>query len=88
MEIDEHGLDTVDKMILDAIIIKFGGGSVGLETLAAAVSDEGDTLTDVYEPYLLKLGLSTRLPGGGLLQSRLIASWDIRCKKDFRLRAV
>lgn len=64
LEIDEHGLDTVDRMILDAIIIKFGGGPVGLETLAAAVSEESDTLTDVYEPYLLKLGFIHKTPRG------------------------
>ncbi|NLV23035.1 MAG: Holliday junction branch migration DNA helicase RuvB [Syntrophomonadaceae bacterium] len=64
LEIDEHGLDTVDRMILDAIIIKFGGGPVGLETLSAAVSEEGDTITDVYEPYLLKLGFIHKTPRG------------------------
>ena len=64
LEIDEHGLDTVDRMILSAIIIKFGGGPVGLETIAAAVSEESDTITDVYEPYLLKLGLIHKTPRG------------------------
>lgn len=64
MEVDEFGLDNVDRMILEAIIIKFGGGPVGLETLAASVSEENDTLTDVYEPYLLKLGLIQKTPRG------------------------
>ena len=64
LEIDSYGLDTVDRMILDAIIIKFGGGPVGLETLAACVSEETDTLTDVYEPYLLKLGFINKTPRG------------------------
>lgn len=64
LEIDKYGLDTVDRMILDAIIIKFGGGPVGLETLAAAVSEENDTITDVYEPYLLKLGFIHKTPRG------------------------
>ncbi len=64
LEIDSFGLDTVDRMILDAIINKFGGGPVGLETLAASVSEETDTLTDVYEPYLLKLGLINKTPRG------------------------
>lgn len=64
LEIDSYGLDTVDRMILDAIINKFGGGPVGLETLAASVSEETDTLTDVYEPYLLKLGFITKTPRG------------------------
>lgn len=64
LEIDSHGLDMVDRMILDAIIIKFGGGPVGLETLSASVSEETDTLSDVYEPYLLKLGLINKTPRG------------------------
>jgi len=64
LEIDECGLDTVDRMILEAIITKFGGGPVGLDTLAASVSEETDTVTDVYEPYLLKLGLIQRTPRG------------------------
>lgn len=64
LEIDDQGLDTVDRMILDAIIIKFGGGPVGLETLSASISEEADTLTDVYEPYLLKLGFIQKTPRG------------------------
>lgn len=64
LEIDACGLDMVDRMILDAIITKFDGGPVGLETLAASVSEETDTLTDVYEPYLLKLGLINKTPRG------------------------
>lgn len=64
MEIDEQGLDMVDRMILEAIIAKFGGGPVGLETLAACVGEEPDTLSDVYEPYLLKLGLIQKTPRG------------------------
>lgn len=64
MEIDDEGLDNVDRMILEAIIVKFGGGPVGLETLSACVSEESDTITDVYEPYLLKLGLIQKTPRG------------------------
>jgi Holliday junction DNA helicase RuvB len=64
LEIDECGLDNVDRMILEAMINKFGGGPVGLDTLAAVVSEEGDTLSDVYEPYLIKLGLIQKTPRG------------------------
>lgn len=64
LEIDECGLDNVDRMILKALIDKFGGGPVGLETLAAVVSEEGDTLSDVYEPYLIKLGFIQKTPRG------------------------
>lgn len=70
LEIDSQGLDTVDRMILDAIIIKFGGGPVGLETLAACISEETDTLTDVYEPYLLKLGFIHKTPRGRVATAR------------------
>ncbi|MGE5422140.1 MAG: Holliday junction branch migration DNA helicase RuvB [Ignavibacteriales bacterium] len=64
LEIDEQGLDNLDRGILEAIIKKFGGGPVGLDTLAAAVSEETDTVEDVYEPYLLKIGFIQRTPRG------------------------
>ncbi|MBC7076618.1 MAG: Holliday junction branch migration DNA helicase RuvB [Syntrophomonadaceae bacterium] len=70
LEIDEWGLDTMDRMIIEAIIVKFGGGPVGLETLAAAVSEETDTISDVYEPYLLKLGLIQKTPRGRIATER------------------
>ncbi len=64
MDIDEKGLDSVDRMILEAIIVKYSGGPVGLETIAACVSEETDTLVDVYEPYLIKLGFIQKTPRG------------------------
>lgn len=64
MEVDELGLDKNDRRILEALIHKFGGNPVGLNTLAAAVSEEEDTLTSVYEPFLIRLGLLTRTPKG------------------------
>lgn len=64
MEIDDQGLDNLDRCILETIIRKFGGGPVGIDTLAAAVSEENDTLEDVYEPYLLKIGYIQRTPRG------------------------
>ena len=60
MEIDELGLDDIDRRVLRAIIEKFGGGPVGLETIAASISEEADTIMDVYEPYLLQLGFMER----------------------------
>jgi Holliday junction DNA helicase RuvB len=62
--IDQIGLDQVDKKILTAIIEKFNGGPVGLDTLAAMISEESQTLEDVYEPYLLQLGFIDRTPRG------------------------
>ena len=64
MEIDELGLDLVDRRILETIIDKFAGGPVGLETLAAATGEENTTIEDVYEPYLLQLGFISRTPRG------------------------
>jgi Holliday junction DNA helicase RuvB len=64
LDVDVLGLDRLDREILRAICVTFGGGPVGLSTLAAAVSEEQDTLEDVYEPYLLKTGLIERTPRG------------------------
>jgi len=64
LEVDSAGLDRLDREILRAICEKFGGGPVGLSTLAVAVSEEQDTLEDVYEPYLLQQGLIKRTPRG------------------------
>jgi len=64
LEIDPMGLDSVDKKILQAIIEKFGGGPVGLDTLAASIDEEPGTLEDVAEPYLLQLGFIQRTPRG------------------------
>jgi holliday junction DNA helicase RuvB len=64
LEVDELGLDRLDREILRAICLKFGGGPVGLSTLAVAVGEEQDTIEDVYEPYLLQEGLIKRTPRG------------------------
>ncbi len=64
MEIDELGLDSVDRKMLDAIIRHFGGGPVGLETLAAVTGEAAVTIEDVYEPYLMQLGFLNRTPRG------------------------
>lgn len=63
-EVDEEGLDKLDRAILWAICEKFGGGPVGLSTLAASIGEEPDTLEDVYEPYLVQRGLLQRTPRG------------------------
>ncbi len=64
LEVDKLGLDSVDRNILHAIIKKFHGGPVGLDTLAAATGEENITIEDVYEPYLLQLGFISRTPRG------------------------
>ena len=64
LDIDWLGLDDLDRRVLDSIIAKFNGGPVGLETLAASISEEADTIMDVVEPYLLQLGFLDRTPRG------------------------
>ena len=64
LEIDSHGLDEMDKRILETIIVKFGGGPVGLNSIAAAVGEEADTLEEVYEPFLIMEGYIQRTPQG------------------------
>jgi Holliday junction DNA helicase RuvB len=67
LEVDEQGLERVDRELLDAIASKFGGGPVGLSTLAVALGEETDTIEDVYEPYLLQLGFLQRTPRGRVI---------------------
>ena len=64
LEIDDLGLDEVDHKVLRSIIEKFDGGPVGLDTIAASISEESDTIMDVYEPYLLQVGFIQRTPRG------------------------
>ena len=64
LEIDHLGLDPIDRRMLGAVIENYGGGPVGLETLAATIGEEAVTLGDVYEPYLMQLGFLTRTPRG------------------------
>jgi len=64
LEIDENGLDEMDKRIIETIIAKFGGGPVGLNSLAVAVGEEPDTIEEVYEPYLIMEGYLKRTPQG------------------------
>ncbi len=68
--IDEIGLDSMDKEILAAIIEKFDGGPVGLNTISAAISEEKSTIEDIYEPFLIKLGFLERTPKGRIATKR------------------
>jgi holliday junction DNA helicase RuvB len=64
LEVDEHGFDEIDRKLLRTIIDKFGGGPVGLNTIAAAISEEKDAIEDIYEPFLLQIGFLDRTPRG------------------------
>jgi len=67
LEVDEAGLERTDRELLSAIVHKFGGGPVGLSTLAVSLGEEPDTIEDVYEPYLLQLGYLQRTPRGRVI---------------------
>ena len=79
LEVDSMGLDNTDRNILMTMIEKFGGGPVGLDTLAAAIGEDSGTIEDVYEPYLIKNGFINRTPRGRVVTER--------CYKHFGLDA-
>ena len=85
-EVDELGLDKVDRSILDAIIDRFGGGPVGLSTLAIAVGEEPETVEDAYEPFLLVLGLVKRTPRGRVATARAYSHMGIEPPADSQQR--
>jgi len=64
LEVDERGLDDMDRRMLEAIVVKYSGGPVGLSTIAVVVGEEPDTLEDVYEPYLIQEGFLKRTARG------------------------
>ena len=70
LDVDRCGLDNLDRLILNTMIDKFGGGPVGLDTLAAAIGEDGGTIEDVYEPYLIKNGFLIRTPKGRCVTER------------------
>jgi Holliday junction DNA helicase RuvB len=70
VDIDAQGLDRIDRMVLETILVKFGGGPVGLSTLAVAIGEEPHTLEDVYEPFLLQRGFIQRTPRGRIITPR------------------
>ena len=71
---DEHGFDEVDRKLLRTIIDKFGGGPVGLNSIAAAISEEKDAIEDIYEPFLIQIGFLDRTPRGRVATPRPTAT--------------
>jgi Holliday junction DNA helicase RuvB len=82
LNVDRRGLDDVDRRVLSTIIDKFEGGPVGLDTIAAAVSEEPDTIMDVIEPYLLRLGFLDRTPRGRVATVRAYEHLDLPCERS------
>jgi holliday junction DNA helicase RuvB len=70
LEVDQHGFDEADRRLLKTIIDKFGGGPVGLNSLAAAIGEEKDAIEDIYEPYLIQIGFLDRTPRGRVATAR------------------
>ena len=70
LEVDEHGFDEIDRRLLRTIIDKFGGGPVGVNTIAAAISEEKDAIEDIYEPFLIQIGFIDRTPRGRVATAR------------------
>jgi Holliday junction DNA helicase RuvB len=70
LEVDEHGFDESDRRLLRTIIDKFGGGPVGLNSLAAAIGEEKDAIEDIYEPFLIQAGFLDRTPRGRVATAR------------------
>lgn len=82
LEIDALGLDNVDKRIIEIMIDNFGGGPVGLDTLAASTGEERSTIEDVYEPYLLQIGFINRTPRGRVVLEKAYKHFNIPYNKE------
>jgi Holliday junction DNA helicase RuvB len=86
LEVDEHGFDEVDRKLLRTIIDKFGGGPVGINTIAAAISEEKDAIEDMYEPFLIQAGFLDRTPRGRVATARAYDYFGLTAPaKDARL---
>ena len=86
LEVDENGFDEADRRLLRAIIEKFGGGPVGLNSLAAAISEEKEAIEDIYEPFLIQAGFLDRTPRGRVVTPRAYKYFGmVLPKRDSRL---
>lgn len=81
MDVDAAGLDELDRSLLRAVIEMYGGGPVGLETLAAALGEEAVTLEDLCEPYLMQMGFLTRTPEAAASPAWPTSIWACRCRR-------
>jgi holliday junction DNA helicase RuvB len=86
LEVDEYGFDEVDRKLLRTIIDKFGGGPVGINSIAAAISEEKDAIEDIYEPFLIQIGFVDRTPRGRIATARAYAFFGLDAPgRDSRL---
>jgi Holliday junction DNA helicase RuvB len=84
LEVDEHGFDEIDRKLLRIIIDKFGGGPVGIGSIAAAISEEKDAIEDIYEPFLIQIGFLDRTPRGRVATSRAYAYFGLDAPEERR----
>jgi len=82
MEVDPHGLDWMDRQLLKAIMEKFDGGPVGIDSLAAAIGEERGTIEDVIEPYLIQQGFMMRTPRGRVVTKRSWSYFGLKAPLD------
>ena len=85
LEVDEHGFDEVDRRLLRTIVDKFGGGPVGVASLAASLSEERDALEDIHEPFLIQAGFLERTPRGRVATARAYEYFGLTAPQRDRL---
>jgi len=83
LKVDRYGLDELDRKIMNTIMVNFGGGPVGLNTIAASVDEQADTIEEVYEPYLMQLGFLDRTPRGRIATDRAFEYFQIPRRPQF-----
>jgi holliday junction DNA helicase RuvB len=83
LKVDRFGLDSVDQKIMQTVMVKYGGGPVGLTTIAASIDEQTDTIEEVYEPYLMQLGFLDRTPRGRIATDRAFEYFQISRKARF-----
>ncbi len=83
LKVDRYGLDSVDQKIMLTVMVKYGGGPVGLSTIAASIDEQTDTIEEVYEPYLMQLGFLDRTPRGRIATDRAFDYFEVSRKPRF-----
>jgi holliday junction DNA helicase RuvB len=83
LKVDRYGLDDVDQKIMNTVLVKYGGGPVGLSTIAASIDEQADTIEEVYEPYLIQLGFLDRTPRGRIATDRAFDYFEVPPRHRF-----
>lgn len=83
LKVDRYGLDDIDQKIMQTVLVKYGGGPVGLNTIAASIDEQSDTIEEVYEPYLIQLGFLDRTPRGRIATDRAFEYYGMPLRQRF-----